>query len=591
MAERTEAPPAESKNPDSAPASARVRNRLARIGGKSGSLDAVLDPLIKVYRATHPKGDVSAIQKAYEIAERMHEGQTRKSGDPYITHPLAVATILAELGMTAPTLCAALLHDTVEDTDYTLEALRADFGDEVRQLVDGVTKLDKVKYGDSAQSETIRKMVVAMSRDIRVLVIKLADRLHNMRTLRYLRQDKQERIARETIEIFAPLAHRLGMNTIKWELEDLAFATLHPKVYDEIVRLVADRAPSREQFLERVVSDVESDLRHVKLKAKVSSRPKHYYSIYQKMLVGGREFSDIFDLVGVRILVDSVADCYGVLGVLHARWNPIPGRFKDYISVPKFNMYQSLHTTVIGPQGKPVELQIRTYAMHRRAEYGVAAHWKYKEDATAGKSGKGPDKDDMLWLRELLDWQSETSDSVDFLDSLAIRDQQRRRLCLHAARRPDPAAGQGDAGRLRVRRAHRGRSRLHRRPGQRPPGVAGVGARERRRRRDLHVEVARCGAEPRLARVRRQPASPQQDPPVVHQGAPRRGDRARQGPDRQADAQGGSAAAPAVPARDPRHRRQGAAPCRRVDALCVGRRGQRRGPERRRAGHRPRRRP
>jgi len=419
VADRIEAPAAESKNTDAAPTSARVRNRLARIGGsKAGSVD-VLDPLIKVYRATHPKGDIAAIQKAYEVAERMHAGQKRKSGDPYITHPLAVTTILAELGMTTPTLCAALLHDTVEDTPYTLEQLTADFGDEVRQLVDGVTKLDKVKYGDSAQSETIRKMVVAMSRDIRVLVIKLADRLHNMRTLRYLRQDKQERIARETIEIFAPLAHRLGMNTIKWELEDLAFATLHPKVYDEIVRLVADRAPSRGQFLERVTSEVESDLRHVKLKATVSSRPKHYYSIYQKMLVGGREFSDIFDLVGVRILVDSVADCYGVLGVLHARWNPIPGRFKDYISVPKFNMYQSLHTTVIGPQGKAVELQIRTYAMHRRAEYGVAAHWKYKEDATAGtKGGKGVDGNDMVWLRELLDWQSETEDSVDFLDSL-----------------------------------------------------------------------------------------------------------------------------------------------------------------------------
>jgi GTP pyrophosphokinase len=420
VADRVEAPPAGSKNADSAPTSARVRNRLSRIGGKSGSPDPVLDPLLKVYRNTHPKGDVASIQKAYDIAERMHEGQKRKSGDPYITHPLAVAAILAELGMTAPTLCAALLHDTVEDTDYALDELRKDFGDEVVRLVDGVTKLDKVKYGDSAQSETIRKMVVAMSRDIRVLVIKLADRLHNMRTLRYLRQDKQERIARETIEIFAPLAHRLGMNTIKWELEDLAFATLHPKVYDEIVRLVADRAPSREEFLERVVGDVESDLRHVKLKAKVSSRPKHYYSIYQKMLVGGREFADIFDLVGVRILVDSVADCYGVLGVLHARWNPIPGRFKDYISVPKFNMYQSLHTTVIGPQGKAVELQIRTNAMHRRAEYGVAAHWKYKEDAVAmTKTGeKAPDTNDMLWLRELLDWQSETEDSVDFLDSL-----------------------------------------------------------------------------------------------------------------------------------------------------------------------------
>ncbi len=420
MADRIETPSVESKNTDSVPTSARVRNRLARIGGsKAGSVD-VLDPLFKVYRATHPKGEITAIQKAYEIAERMHDGQKRKSGDPYITHPLAVATILAELGMTSPTLCAALLHDTVEDTPYTLEQLTADFGDEVRHLVDGVTKLDKVKYGDSAQSETIRKMVVAMSRDIRVLVIKLADRLHNMRTLRYLRQDKQERIARETIEIFAPLAHRLGMNTIKWELEDLAFATLHPKVYDEIVRLVADRAPSRGQFLERVTSEVESDLRHVKLKATVSSRPKHYYSIYQKMLLGGREFSEIFDLVGVRILVDSVADCYGVLGVLHARWNPIPGRFKDYISVPKFNMYQSLHTTVIGPQGKPVELQIRTYAMHRRAEYGVAAHWKYKEDAGAkgGKGGAGAEANDMLWLREVLDWQSETEDSVDFLDSL-----------------------------------------------------------------------------------------------------------------------------------------------------------------------------
>ncbi|MGB9013108.1 MAG: bifunctional (p)ppGpp synthetase/guanosine-3',5'-bis(diphosphate) 3'-pyrophosphohydrolase [Aeromicrobium sp.] len=409
-----------------------MRNRLSRIGSKPASDDAVLDPLLTIHRAIHPKADVSAIRKAYDIADRMHAGQTRKSGDPYITHPLAVTTILAELGMTGPTLCAALLHDTVEDTPYTLEELRADFGDEVVRLVDGVTKLDKVKYGDTAQSETIRKMVVAMSRDIRVLVIKLADRLHNMRTLRYLRQDKQERIARETIEIFAPLAHRLGMNTIKWELEDLAFATMHPKVYDEIVRLVADRAPSREEFLERVVRDVESDLRHGKVKATVTGRPKHYFSIYQKMLVGGRDFTDIFDLVGVRILVDSLADCYAVVGVLHARWNPIPGRFKDYISVPKFNMYQSLHTTVIGPQGKPVELQIRTRAMHRRAEYGVAAHWKYKEDQSAGADAKkggggkngagehgvGQDPADMVWLRELLDWQSETSDAADFLDSL-----------------------------------------------------------------------------------------------------------------------------------------------------------------------------
>ncbi len=254
--------------------------------------------------------------------------------------------------MTEPTLVAALLHDTVEDTPYTLDQLRTDFGDEVALLVDGVTKLDKVKYGDSAQAETIRKMIVAMSKDIRVLVIKLADRLHNMRTLRYVKQETQERKSRETLEIYAPLAHRLGMNTLKWELEDLAFATMHPKIYDEIVRLVAERAPSRDQFLAEVITQVEKDLRGSKINARVTGRPKHYYSIYQKMIHGGREFSDIYDLVGIRILVDSDPDCYGVLGVLHNRWNPLPGRFKDYVAMPKFNMYQSLHTTVIGPSGQ-----------------------------------------------------------------------------------------------------------------------------------------------------------------------------------------------------------------------------------------------
>ena len=414
------------KKPDPGRSSGGVLNRLARLGTKpvsssrnAGGRNSAVEPLLVIHHRTHPKEDTSDIERAYAIAEKMHEGQTRKSGDPYITHPLAVATILAELGLTSSTLCAALLHDTVEDTPYTLDELRADFGDEIARLVDGVTKLDKVSYGDTAQSETIRKMIVAMSKDIRVLVIKLADRLHNMRTLRFLRPEKQERIARETLEIFAPLAHRLGMNTIKWELEDLSFSAMQPKMYDEIVRLVADRAPSREAFLERVISEVNSDLGHAKLKATVTGRPKHYYSIYQKMLVGGREFSDIFDLVGVRILVNDVADCYTVLGILHARWNPIPGRFKDYISMPKFNMYQSLHTTVIGPKGQPVELQIRTHDMHRKAEYGVAAHWKYKENG--GKPGKGEkaeESNDMLWLRELMDWQSETEDSTDFLDSL-----------------------------------------------------------------------------------------------------------------------------------------------------------------------------
>lgn len=419
MAEETTTPAPRERSAD-VPVSARsMRARLARIGAKAPTGNPVLEPLFRAVRANHPKADLTLLERAYGIAEQMHGTQMRKSGDPYITHPLAVTTILADIGMTEPTLVASLLHDTVEDTPYTLDQLRADFGDEVAVLVDGVTKLDKVQYGDSAQAETIRKMIVAMSRDIRVLVIKLADRLHNMRTLRYLKAETQERKARETLDIYAPLAHRLGMNTLKWELEDLAFATLHPKMYDEIVRLVAERAPSRDQFLAEVIEKVEADLREAKIKAKVTGRPKHYYSIYQKMIVGGREFSDIYDLVGIRILVEEDRDCYSVLGVLHSRWNPVLGRFKDYVAMPKFNMYQSLHTTVIGPQGKPVELQIRTFAMHRRAEYGVAAHWKYKEDGKAGVDTDRPgDLDDMSWLRQLMDWQSEVEDPGEFLESL-----------------------------------------------------------------------------------------------------------------------------------------------------------------------------
>ncbi len=404
----------------------RMRARLARIGHRSSSPGhPVLEPLFKAVKANHPQADLALLERAYRVAEDSHGTQTRKSGDPYITHPLAVTTILADIGMTEPTLVAALLHDTVEDTPYTLEQVRADFGDEVAELVDGVTKLDKVKYGDSAQAETIRKMIVAMSRDIRVLVIKLADRLHNMRTLRYVAQASQERTARETLDIYAPLAHRLGMNTIKWELEDLAFATLHPKMYDEIVRLVADRAPSRDQFLNQVIEEVEKDLKDAKIKATVTGRPKHYYSIYQKMIVGGRDFEDIYDLVGIRILVEDDRDCYSVLGVLHARWNPVLGRFKDFVAMPKFNMYQSLHTTVIGPMGKPVEMQIRTYGMHRRAEYGVAAHWKYKEDGSAGvDTEQRGDLDDMTWVRQLLDWQSEVEDPGEFLESLRFEMQR-----------------------------------------------------------------------------------------------------------------------------------------------------------------------
>src|SRR5690606_25711130 len=279
------------------------------------------------------------------------------------------------------------------------------------------TKLDKVTYGEAAQAETVRKMIVAMARDIRVLVIKLADRLHNARTWRYVSPESANRKAAETLEIYAPLAHRLGMNTIKWELEDLSFAQLYPKIYDEIVRMVAQRAPAREEYLAKVRAQIAADLKAAKIKAVVTGRPKHYYSVYQKMIVRGRDFEQIYDLVAVRVLVDTVQDCYAVLGALHARWNPVPGRFKDYIAMPKFNMYQSLHTTVIGPEGKPVEVQIRTHQMHRRAEYGVAAHWKYKEDALAGRDGaKG--MEGMAWLRQLLDWQRETSDPGEFLESL-----------------------------------------------------------------------------------------------------------------------------------------------------------------------------
>jgi guanosine-3',5'-bis(diphosphate) 3'-pyrophosphohydrolase len=407
-----ETPPSTGTGP---PSGRRVRARLARLTApsKPGATPPVLEPLLRTIRTSHPKADTRVVVRAYELAEQLHGDQRRRSGDLYITHPLAVTTILAELGMDTTTLVAAILHDTVEDTPYTLADVTEEFGDDVAHLVDGVTKLDKIKYGDAAEAETIRKMVVAMARDPRVLVIKLADRLHNMRTLRYLKQEKQERIATTTLEIFAPLAHRLGMNTIKWELEDLAFATLYPKRYDEIVRLVADRAPSRDTQLAEVVARVEADLKTAKIKATVTGRPKHYYSIYQKMIVRGRDFTDIYDLVGIRILVDDVRDCYATLGTIHALWSPVPGRFKDYIAMPKFNMYQSLHTSVIGPEGKPVELQIRTHEMHKRAEYGIAAHWKYKEGGPAPSKG-----DDMAWLRQLLDWQKEAADPGDFLDSL-----------------------------------------------------------------------------------------------------------------------------------------------------------------------------
>ena len=392
-----------------------------------------LDPIKKGCKSHHPDEDLSILDRAYRRAVIQHSAQRRKSGEPYIIHPLAVSQILADLGMGPIVVAAGLLHDTVEDTDYTLDQCRAEFGDTVAGLVDGVTKLSQLEVGDSAQAETIRKLVVAMSRDVRTLVVKLADRVHNARTWRYVKTTSAQKKARETLDVYAPLANRLGMNAIKTELEELSFKVLYPKIYNEIVVLVARRAGQRDVYLKQILAEINEDLDEQNIKAYVTGRPKDYFSIYQKMIVRGHDFANIYDLVGVRIIVDTIQDCYAALGAVHARWNPVPGRFKDYIAMPQLNMYQSLHTTVVGPGGKPVEIQIRTWDMHRRAEFGIAAHWKYKENGQAGRALSSPDKsdrkrdennqelsevDNLKWIQQLADWTSETPDSNEFLGSL-----------------------------------------------------------------------------------------------------------------------------------------------------------------------------
>jgi GTP pyrophosphokinase len=373
--------------------------------------------LVKEVRANRPKADLKIIDKAFAIAEEAHRGQLRKSGHAFITHPIGVATIVAQLGLDERTVAAALLHDSVEDTYMSLSDVENQLGFEVAALIDGVTKLDKIGFRsiDQARAENLRKMMIATAKDIRVILIKIADRLHNMRTLAPLRPEKRELIARETLEIYAPLAHRLGMYAIKWELEDLAFKTLHPLRFDEIRTLVEQRQPERQRVLEEVVEDINSKLKEVKIKAEISGRPKHLYSIYEKIVLGGKEFDEIFDLVGIRVVVDSVKDCYAALGALHTLYTPVPGRFKDYIAMPKFNMYQSLHTTVMGSAGRPIEIQIRTEAMHRAAESGIAAHWLYKEQ----RRGKVPEEE-IAWLQRLMEWQSESIDPKDFMESLKI---------------------------------------------------------------------------------------------------------------------------------------------------------------------------
>jgi GTP pyrophosphokinase len=376
-------------------------------------VDVELAPLLTAFRRRHRRADTAMISQAFDVAREAHAEQVRRSGEPYIAHPLGVAMVLADLGLDDVTIAGALLHDAVEDTTITLDDLEEQFGPEVSAIVDGVTKLDRLQFDskEAQQAATLRKMLVAMASDIRVLLIKLADRLHNMRTIASLPEEKQRRIAQETLDVYAPLAHRLGIADVKWQLEDLAFAALHPKRYAEIEQMVASRAPERDDLLQLVLSEVRDRLADLQIEAQVQGRPKHYWSIYEKMIVRGKEFDDVQDLVGVRVVVDSVKDCYGALGSIHALWAPVQGRFKDYIAMPKFNLYQSLHTTVVGPRGKAVEVQIRTSEMHRRAEYGVAAHWGYKERSQA---------EDLAWLQRMVDWQQETDDPAEFMQTLKV---------------------------------------------------------------------------------------------------------------------------------------------------------------------------
>jgi GTP diphosphokinase / guanosine-3',5'-bis(diphosphate) 3'-diphosphatase len=392
---------------------------LSRLRSAEPETREGIEGLLRTVKGYNAKADLKEIERAYRFAAEHHEGQKRLSGEDFVEHPLAVAQILADLGLDTTTLQAALLHDTVEDTEVSVEELDVEFGPEVSRIVDGLTKLDALSFRsrEHEQAENVRKMIVAMAGDIRVLLIKLADRLHNMRTLSALPPDKQRRIATATLEIYAPLAHRLGVQQVKWELEDLSFKALHPGPYREIASLVEKRRGERQQYVEGVLQAAQTRLREGGVKAEVDGRPKHLYSIYEKMVIGGKEFNEIYDLAGIRVRVDSLRDVYAALGAIHSLWKPVPGRFKDYVAMPKSNMYQSLHTTVVGPQGRPIEVQIRTKDMHRTAEFGIAAHWRYKE----GRDGKkAKEAADLAWLGQMLDWLKDMADPREFMEGLKI---------------------------------------------------------------------------------------------------------------------------------------------------------------------------
>lgn len=377
-----------------------------------------LEDLLAKVKRYQPTADLALIRKAYQFADEAHQGQLRESGEPFITHPLAVAQILADLELDDTTIVAGLLHDVVEDTPVQLAQIEKEFGPEIALLVNGVTKLGRIttKTNEDQQAENLRKMFLAMAEDIRVILIKLADRLHNMRTLKYRPPQKQKKTAKETLEIFAPLAHRLGISKLKWELEDLAFRYLEPENYYSLVDKVAKKRQDREEDINKVIEVLRAKLSEVGIMADIEGRPKHFYSIYKKMVSKGKNFAEIYDITAVRVLVDSVKDCYGVLGVVHTLWRPLPGRFKDYIATPKPNMYQSLHTTVVGPQGEPLEIQIRTWDMHRTAEYGIAAHWRYKE----GHFDDPQLEKKLSWLRGMLEWQRDLKDAREFMETLKI---------------------------------------------------------------------------------------------------------------------------------------------------------------------------